>query len=244
MTMSTRQKVYSVLTLIVTVLVLCLLIGWAKRLAYFLIVVAAFYVAARKFNFMKPEKILVPVVLALFAFFVVFPGIATHVWHKRSAYNFHAVMEYLQQRGAGEKSMLLWNASAIHHCDVSLMHDFMMSEVLRYYQIRDVTFVPGPQYPREDCVEAVQIFKDWQTRFYPASLRAYDEGIRVDKSTVLTPESNLKKVDDIIKKSGKENRLVYSAPAGEAWGIFYYVISSISRYVADDAPGYFVLEIY
>jgi hypothetical protein len=199
------------------------------------------YLVIQKYKVITPERLLASVTLALVCYYVVFPGIALHIWHKISSQNFLSALHYLIDRTSENKHVSVWNATALHDCGASVMHDFHMSEIFYYYQIKNVKFIPGPQYSYEDCAKAVQEFRQWQTKFFPDALSAYGEGNQDQAALVFAPESQMGDLRSILKKSGKDYKVVYSSEAGRTWRIFYLVIVKISKFT-NDSPGYHVLE--
>ncbi len=235
------QRKALIAAIVLTVAALILL-PIPRRLALLMFAMIGLYMLSTRIEFVKPEKILAATVAALLTSYLLLPGIASHLWHKLAAHRFDGTVRYLASQQKEGERFYVWSATRTQNCDTSLRHDFSMSETLRYYGADKVTFVPGPQYSRQQCVDAALTFRSWQTKFFPESLRAYEEGSDADKYFVLVPESDLKIVQEILVESGKTYETVYAAPAGRMWDFFYDVLLRISKFTGD-SPGYLVLQV-
>ena len=240
--MLSNQKTQDILKSTLAVLALCFLMGLTQRFSFFLVVVIGIYLLAKKRGIITLEKFLGLVTLALVFFYMVIPGIAAHIWHKMSSHNFDSAIHYLSNKATEDNHIFIWNATATHSCDASVMHDFLMSEVLEYHKTKNVTFVPGPQYSAKECIKAVAEFKRSQTRFYPAAFEAPRAGIRAEKIFIFSPESHVPILEDFLKGTGREYKVVHSAKAGPIWDSFYGLLLWISRFT-NHAPGYLILEM-
>lgn len=241
--MLSRWNILDVLKAALLVLILCFLITVTRRFVIFLISAIAIYLVLTKYKIVTPEKTIGLVILSLVCYYVVFPGIALHLTHKISSQNFDSAIHYVIDRTKNTEHVSVWNATALHDCNASVMHDFHMSEIFHFYRIKNVTFIPGPQYSRDDCAKAVREFRHWQTIFFPDALKAYGEDgqNQLASAMIFVPESRMDELQSILRNSGRDYKVAFSSGAGKIWPTFFQLIRRISK-ISNDSPVYLVLE--